>query len=149
MKSSETIVSQVFVPFGAKWQERRCVKNLLHFLPQSLSRGVRYAKFQNSILIVAVESASIRAEFYQKKAVIKAIFERLKQTSKICADQRIDDFKIITLPPKIIYEEPQKPTFDYELSTGEFKNPAQNDKIHKKIEEIKALIREKRAKILN
>lgn len=139
MKTGEQIISQVMTPFGKRWQDRRCIKTLLHFLPRSMTYGIHYAKFQENILVIALNNSALMAEFYQKRSVIKDMFKKLKAESKICADREIVDFKFL-LQQQYIEPIKDKPIF-YELSSGNFQNRATKKEIYCAIEEIRAVIK--------
>lgn len=143
MKTGEQIVSQLMTPFGRRWQDRRCIKALLLFLPFSMTRSVRYAKFQENTLVIALDSSASKMEFYQKRSVIKAIFKKLKEQSASCKDREIDDFRFFILPPEP-KPMPETEPFFYELSSGEFENRATNKEIYKMIEEIREIIKRRK-----
>lgn len=144
MKNSEEIISQIMTPFGSRWQDRRCIKTLFHFLPSSMTRAVRYAKFQENTLVIALESSALRAEFYQKRSVIKAIFDKVRSETEICKDKELNEFRFVLLPPlaKPAIEKP----FFYELSSGEFTNRSKDEAVYNIIEEIRAVIKKRRKK---
>ncbi|MGE4295723.1 MAG: hypothetical protein AB7E49_08480 [Campylobacterales bacterium] len=140
MKTGDKIISHLFGPSNQKWQETRCIRVLLGLLPPVLSRGVRYAKFQNDVLIIALESHSLKAEFYHKRPVLKSLFNKLQSETKICAGYEIKDFKLIVSPPPETNEPIPVVIRFAERAEGLFENRAENPAIYEAIERIRKSI---------
>ena len=144
MKNGETIISHLFNPSNQKWQETRCLRVLLALLPPILRQGVRYAKFQNDILIIALESHSLKAEFYHKRPVLKSLFSKLKTETNLCSGYEIRDFKLVVSPPPE-HREPLPVILRFaERAEGLFENEATTPQIREAIERIRQGIQKSR-----
>ena len=137
MREAKTIVNHTMTPFGKRWQETRCLRVLLGLLPPILTRGVRYARFQGQTLLIALESHSIKAEFYHKRPVIMSLFKKLQSQGEICADYELKSFRLVVSPP---VDNPLSPRLIIrfkERALGQFENRAQNPSVHEQMERIR------------
>ncbi len=124
-------------PFGKRWQETRCLRVLWSFLPPVLARGIRYARFQGTTLLIALESHSLKAEFYHKRPVILSLFKKLQNESRICEGYTLKSFRLIVSPPPILWQTPSIRIRFKERAVGRFRNHAKNPAIHEQMERIR------------
>jgi hypothetical protein len=127
-------------PFGKRWQETRCLRVLWSFLPPVLARGIRYARFQDSTLLIALESHSLKAEFYHKRPVILSLFKKLQSEGSICSGYTLKSFRLIVSPPPVVWRPVSLRIRFKERALGRFENCAKNSGVHEQMERIRQAV---------
>ena len=111
------------------------IKNFIEVLPLKLKKGVKFAYVKNQILYFVLTHPVYKMEFEYNKADIKSLLKK----SNIENVQDISFFVTNRIEKKSS-EIKSEPLY-IERSYGIFENRAKDEKLHKKFEQIRSIIR--------
>ena len=143
MKDAKTVIDHLFSS-NIRWRQHRLIRALFAPLPKPMQEAVRFAKLQNGVLTIQLNSPTMKAEFNYKRALLKSIFNMLAKETNLCGDCELLDFRLLVdytrraappPPAELVYEE---------QSNGSFANRAENERVSAALERIRVIIKARR-----
>jgi len=121
-----------------------CYKKFLEILPPRFQKAIAFIKVKNSQLLIALKHPGFKMELNYNKDVIKTLLSTFANSKKEC--DFLKDVKSITIFNSKFYpvkREETQSTIPYlpEKSKGEFEINVDDEKIKKKLLEIKNIIK--------
>jgi hypothetical protein len=138
MKTAKDILNHLLNPYSEKIDEKRCLKKIIALMPRNYNKYISSTYLKGDILYINVSHPALRQEIFYNKNIIFSIIKSFHKANQ-CLN--INPKKIVTMYK---YKKDQKPNKEikfYIKEAGEFEIKAKNEKIRKKFEEIKELLK--------
>jgi hypothetical protein len=138
MKTAKDILNHLLNPYSEKIDEKRCLKKIIALMPRNYNKYISSTYLKGDILYINVSHPALRQEIFYNKNIIFSIIKSFHKANQ-CLN--INTKKIVTMYK---YKKDQKPNKEikfYIKEAGEFEIKAKNEKIRKKFEEIKELLK--------
>ena len=134
-KVNDILTHMKYNPEFKKINTNITLDNLIQALPAKLKKGVKFAYIKKQILFFVLTHPVYKMEFEYNKEIIKSLLK------KACI-ANVEDirFFITNKLEKKQTKEVEAPFFQ-ERSHGIFENNTDNEKLHKKFEEIRKIIK--------
>ncbi len=135
MKKVNDILTHLkYSPEFKKINTNEKLDRLIQVLPLKLKKGVKFAYIKKQILFFVVTHPVYKMEFEYNKEIIKSLLKKANIAN-------IDDIRCF-VTNKLEKKEVKKveSPFFVERSYGIFENKTQDEKLHKKFEEIRNII---------
>ena len=136
MKKVNDILTHLkYNPKFKKINTNEKLDNLIQVLPLKLKKGVKFAYIKRQILFFVLSHPVYKMEFEYNKEIIKSLLKK----ASIANVEEIRFF----VTNKLEKKEPEKveAPFFTERSYGIFENKVEDEKLYKKFEEIRGIIK--------
>ena len=138
MKKANEIIAHLLAPYEHKLSVYRCLTKIISLMPPIYKKYITSSVVKGETLYFQVSHPGIKQELYYKRKMIFDIIKMLKAQG-LC--QNLNIKKIVTIhkyapPPK-----PPKEIKFYIRKVEDFEIKAKDEKIRKKFEEIKEVLK--------
>lgn len=134
-KVNEILTHLKYSPEFKKLKTHTTLEKLINTLPLKLKKGVKFAYVKQEILFFVLTHPVYKMEFTHNKDLIRSLLKTLGIAN--ITDIRFFVTNVMEKKEETIEEEPTFP----ERSYGIFENAIEDERLHNKVESIRALIK--------